>query len=92
MICKIQVVTIGEDGREETREITSIQRRTDVKPETLGLTLAEGKMILKDLQQVVVESQCRAYCCQSGLVLRVQKRGQSRGQSTNPDKLTWRRE
>jgi hypothetical protein len=24
MICKIQVVTIGEDGREETREITSI--------------------------------------------------------------------
>jgi hypothetical protein len=25
MIYKIQVVTIGEDGREETREITSIQ-------------------------------------------------------------------
>jgi hypothetical protein len=56
MICKIQVVTVGEDRREETREITSIQR-TDVKPETLGLTLAEGKMILKDLQQIVVESQ-----------------------------------
>jgi hypothetical protein len=56
MIYKIQVVTIGEDGREERREITSIQR-TDVKPETLGLTLAEGKMILRDLQQIVVESQ-----------------------------------
>ena len=56
MICKIQVVTVGEDGRKETREITSIQR-TDVKPETLGLSLAEGKMILKDLQQLVVESQ-----------------------------------
>ena len=56
MICKIQVVTVSEDGRKETREITSIQR-TDVKQETLGLTLAEGKMILKDLQQVVVESQ-----------------------------------
>src|SRR5208282_3580212 len=56
MICKIQVVTVGEDGRKETREITSIQR-ADVKPETLGLTLAEGKMILKDLQQIVVESQ-----------------------------------
>jgi len=49
MICKIQVVIIGEDGREETREITSILR-TDVKPETLGLILAEGKMILRDLQ------------------------------------------
>jgi hypothetical protein len=43
-------------GHKETREITSIQR-TDVKPETLGLTLAEGKMKLKDPQQVVVESQ-----------------------------------
>jgi hypothetical protein len=56
MICKIQVLIIGEDGREEAREITSIQR-TDLKPETLGLTLAEGKMILKDLQQIVVECQ-----------------------------------
>src|ERR1700726_54483 len=56
MICKIQVVTIGEDGREETCEITSIQG-TDVKPETLGLALAEGKIILRDLQQGVVESQ-----------------------------------
>ena len=42
MICRIQVVTIGEDGREERREIRFIQR-TDLKPETLGLTLAEGK-------------------------------------------------
>src|SRR6202051_461356 len=56
MICKIQVVTIGDAGLEETRGTAAIQR-TEVKPETLGLTLAEGKMILKDLQQVVVESQ-----------------------------------
>src|SRR6202162_1512069 len=56
MICKIQVVTVGEDGRKDTREIAASQR-TDVKPETWGLTLAEGKMILKDLQQIVVESQ-----------------------------------
>jgi hypothetical protein len=28
-----------------------------LKPETLGLTLAEGKMILNDLQQIVVERQ-----------------------------------
>jgi hypothetical protein len=56
MICKIQVVTVGEDGREETREIACLER-TDLKPETLGLTLAEGKMILKDLQQIVVERQ-----------------------------------
>jgi hypothetical protein len=56
MICKIQVVIIGEDGREETRELAYLER-TDLKPETLGLTLAEGKMILKGLQQIVVERQ-----------------------------------
>jgi hypothetical protein len=56
MICKIQVVIIGEDGREETRELACLER-TDLKPETLGLTLAEGKMILKGLQQIVVERQ-----------------------------------
>ena len=60
MICKIQVVTIGEDGREERREIRFIQR-TDLKPETLGLTLAEGKMILNDLQQIVVERQVSSF-------------------------------
>jgi hypothetical protein len=56
MICKIQVVTLGEDGREETREIACLER-TDLKPETLGLTLAEGKAILKGLQAIVVEGQ-----------------------------------
>jgi len=56
MICKIQVVILGEDGREETRELACVEP-TDLKPETLGLTLAEGKMILKGLQQIVVECQ-----------------------------------
>ena len=60
MICRIQVVTIGEDGHEKRREIRFIQR-TDLKPETLGLTLAEGKMILKDLQQIVVECQVASF-------------------------------
>ena len=55
MICNIQVAILGEDGREETFEIACLER-TDLKPETLGLTLAEGKRILKDLQQIVVES------------------------------------
>ena len=60
MICRIQVITTGEDGREERREIKFIQR-TDLKPETLGLTLAQGKMILKDLQQMVVECQVASF-------------------------------
>jgi len=60
MICKIQVVSIGEGGYQQTREIACLQR-SDLKPETLGLTLAEGKMILKDLQQIVVETQVASF-------------------------------
>jgi hypothetical protein len=56
MIYKIQVVTVSEDGCQETLEIACVER-TDLKPETLGLTLAEDKMILNDLQQIVVERQ-----------------------------------
>src|SRR5947209_15921413 len=60
MICRIQMVTLGEDGREETREIARLER-TDLKPETLGLTLAEGKVTLKGLQAIVVEGQLSAH-------------------------------
>ena len=56
MILKLQVVVIGEDGHQETCEIASVERR-DLKPETLGLTLAEGKAILKGIQQIVIERQ-----------------------------------
>src|SRR5262249_20885999 len=65
MICKIQVVTLGEDGGEQAREIARLER-TDLKPETLGLTLAEGKRILKDLQQIVVESQVASFLLPTG--------------------------
>jgi hypothetical protein len=60
MICKIQVVTLGEDGREAIREIACLER-TDLKPETLGLTLAEAKALLKGLQTIVVEGQVNAH-------------------------------
>jgi hypothetical protein len=56
VIFKLQVVAIAEDGHQETCEITSVERR-DLKPETLGLTLAEGKAILKGIQQIVIQRQ-----------------------------------
>jgi hypothetical protein len=56
VIFKLQVMVITEDGHQETCEITSVERR-DLKPETLGLTLAESKAILKGIQQIVVERQ-----------------------------------
>ena len=63
MIYKLQVVVIADDGQQETCEITSVERK-DLKPATLGLTLAEGKAILKDIQEIVVQWQT-AICLES---------------------------
>jgi hypothetical protein len=64
---KIQVVTVSDDGREENREIASLERQ-ELQPETLGLTPAESKAILKDIQEIVVEQQATDFlaslrCC-----------------------------
>jgi len=56
VIFKTQVVAIDEKGREEVRAIFSLMQ-TDLKPATLGLTLAEGKTILKGIQHIVIERQ-----------------------------------
>ena len=47
---------IGDNGQQETCEITCLERK-DLKPATLGLTLAEGKEILKDIQEIVIQRQ-----------------------------------
>jgi hypothetical protein len=41
VILKLQIVVIADDGQQETREITSVERK-DLKPATLGLTPAGG--------------------------------------------------
>jgi hypothetical protein len=60
MKCTIQVVITTANGQTETREIACLERE-DLTPTTLGLTLADGKAILKALQAVVVERQMTAY-------------------------------
>src|SRR5262249_15093516 len=73
MKVKVQVVTITDDGQEITREIACVERQ-DLTPETFGLSLAEGKVVLQALQEVVVEWQMHVYlqqqracphCCQA---------------------------
>jgi hypothetical protein len=56
----VQVVTITDDGQETTREIACVERQ-ELTPETIGLSLAEGKAVLQALQEVVVEWQMQAY-------------------------------
>ena len=59
MQVKVQVVIISDDGQETTREIACVERH-DLTPETLGLSLADGKAVLQALQEVVVEWQMHA--------------------------------
>jgi hypothetical protein len=52
----LQVVAIADNGQRHTHEVASLER-TELQPETLGLTLAESKALLRELQRVVVEHQ-----------------------------------
>jgi len=61
MIYKIQVVTVSQDGYQETLEIACVER-TDLKPETLGLTLAEGKRYSTTCSRSSLNARCRAHC------------------------------
>jgi hypothetical protein len=75
MQVKVQVVTITDEGQEITHEVACVERQ-DLTPVTLGLSLAEGKAVLKALQEVVIEWQMHAYlrqqctCPQCGKVRR----------------------
>jgi hypothetical protein len=77
MICRIQVVVIADDGNQDIRESQSIER-TDVTPETLGLTLAEGKALLKDIQQTSSSSKSPAAWRRVGRVPTAVRRGAAR--------------
>ena len=56
----IQVVITTNEGQTETQDIACLERE-DLTSTTLGLTLAEGKAILKALQEVVVQQQLTTY-------------------------------
>ncbi len=60
MKVKVQVVTITDDGQEITREVACVERE-ELMPETLGLSLAEGKTLRQAIQEVVVEWQMHQY-------------------------------
>jgi len=57
---KVQMVMIGEDCQEITRDVACMER-DELTPETLGVSLTEGKNILKSIQEVFVEWQMNAH-------------------------------
>lgn len=57
---RIQVVAVADDGTEQLQEIADLSRAAPTL-ETLGLTLAESKQLLQQLQQIIIDQQVTAY-------------------------------
>ncbi|HYW44456.1 MAG TPA: hypothetical protein VE959_16455 [Bryobacteraceae bacterium] len=54
MKLRLQLVAVSDTGQEQVQEVAQLERE-DVAIETLGLTLAEGKLILKKVQECMVQ-------------------------------------
>jgi hypothetical protein len=79
---KIQVIATAENGQKEVREITSLTR-DELTPEALGLSLTEGKAILKDIQQIVIERQVSSFMASQKLCPDCGQRRHSKGYSSD---------
>ena len=67
MKLRLQLVVVSDAGQEQVQEVAQFERE-GVTIETLGLTLAEGKLILKKVQEAMVQEQVsnallRLRCC-----------------------------
>lgn len=56
----------------------TIERGESISPGTIGLTIAEAKVILEGLQRHVVASQCKSTMLPSGFVRNAAKRFEAR--------------
>src|SRR5438128_1693267 len=57
---KIQLVSVAEDGSESTQELVVLTKEHE-RLEHLGLTLAEGKQLLREVQRRAVQQQATAF-------------------------------
>ena len=74
----VRLVKIGADGENQSVDVMTINRPDDLRDiASLGLTLAEGKLLLAGLQQEIVAAQAKGHadrrpdCRSCGLVCRV---------------------
>ena len=74
----VRLVKTGTDGKKQSIDVATINRPDDlVEIANLGLTLAEGKLLLAALQQQIVAAQARDHavrrpnCRSCGAVCRV---------------------
>jgi hypothetical protein len=63
---KIQLVSVTEDGSETTEDLLVLTKKYE-RLEQLGLTLAESKQLLREVQRRVVEQQAAAFLATQAL-------------------------
>jgi len=61
MHVQIQVIITEDDGTERVPIEVATLQRTDLTPETVGLTLADGKLILAGIQEAMAQAQAVSY-------------------------------
>ena len=57
---RIQVLRVADDGAERMKEVMEFERQ-ELAMETLGMSLAEGKAVLKGVQEFVAEQQAAEF-------------------------------
>lgn len=61
MHVQIQVIITEDDGTERVPIEVATLERTELTPETIGLTLADGKLILTGIQEAIAQAQAVSY-------------------------------
>lgn len=76
---RLEVICIQDDGTEERREVLTFAKE-QLAMETLGLTVAEGKALLANVQTCVVEQQTTTYLEQHCRCSKCGRKRRSKGQ------------
>src|SRR5437868_9154320 len=80
---RLQLVAVSDSGQEQVHEVSQFERE-GLAMETLGLTLAEGKLILKNVQERLVQEQVRIALRNSGGARTAARCGMARAITTSP--------
>jgi hypothetical protein len=67
MKIKIQITIESDEGKPEALQEVAQLNRGSLRPESLGLTLAEARSILAGIEQTVVERQAAEFVAQQRL-------------------------
>jgi hypothetical protein len=79
MKVNVHVVIESDEGTTETIENIINLERGDLHPEDLGLTLAEARTLLQNMQRTMVEQQVAQYLEREGLCHQCGKKRQRKG-------------